>query len=236
MVIILFFNNNNIKKFFISFFYNKMSNPLNKFVKKYSKTNEEKQNHIKNNSKYKEMPSTDFTTDKNLVIIVNNSEININEKSKKKQQFPSGAKPGLSAPSTINNFREEKIGKKKEIKFFTKKINLLGKKIKDLTDEEIFCKNPKINQKETKNDFYLNKINTQNKNEDGNNIKSTNLKANNNNNLGNETNEEIYLNKININEVELLHQTIEYKNKPLYNDPVDVIDDNNKISDLFLIK
>jgi hypothetical protein len=216
-----------------------MLNPLNKFVNKYSKNikaNEEKQNLIKNNSQYKETSSTDFTTDKNLVIIVNNSEIDINEESEKKQQFPSGAKPGLSAPSTINNFGEEKIGGKKEIKFFTKKINLLGKKIKDLTDEEKFYKNPKINQKETKNDFYLNKTNTQNKNEDEKNIKSTNINKNNNNNLGNETNEEIYLNKININEVELLHQTIEYKNKPLYNDPFDIINDNNKISDLFLIK
>ena len=116
MVIILFFNN--IKNILHKFFYNKMSNPLNKFVKKYSKTREEKQNHIKNhiknNSKNKEMPSTDSMTDKNLVIIVNNSEIDINEKSNKKQQFPSGAKPGLSAPSTINNFGEEKIDRKKE--------------------------------------------------------------------------------------------------------------------------
>lgn len=216
-----------------------MSNLLNKFVNKYSKNikaNEEKQNLIKNNSQYKEMSSTDFTNDKNLLIIVNNSEIDINEKSEKKQQFPSEAKPGLSAPSTINNFGEEKIGRKKKIKFFTKKINFLGKKIKDLTDEEKFDKNPKINQKETKNDFYLNKTNTQNKNEDGKNMKSTNINKNNNNNFGNETNEAIYLNKININEVELLHQTIEYKNKPLYNDPFDIINDNNKISDLFLIK
>jgi hypothetical protein len=215
-----------------------MLNPLNKFVNKYSKNikaNEEKQNLIKNNSQYKETSSTDFTTDKNIVIIVDNSEIDINEKSEKKQQFTL-AKPGLSAPSTINNFGEEKIGRKKKIKFFTKKINLLGKKIKDLTDEEKFYKNPKINQKETKNDFYLNKTNTQNKNEDGKNIKSTSINKNNNNNLGNEANEEIYLNKININEVELLHQTIEYKNKPLYNDPFDIINDNNKISDLFLIK
>ena len=63
-----------------------------------------------------------------------------------------------------------------------------------------------------------------------------NLNKNDNNNLGNVPNEERYFYKININETELLHQTIEYKNRSFYNDPFDIINNNNKIKDLFLIK
>jgi hypothetical protein len=59
---------------------------------------------------------------------------------------------------------------------------------------------------------------------------------NDNNNLENVPNEERYFYKINIDETELLHQTIEYKNRPFYNDPFDIINNNNKIKDLFLIK
>ena len=216
-----------------------MSDRINEFEKDYSKhveTNKKRKYYIKNNQVNQELPSTDFTINKNLVIIVNNSEIEINEKSTKKQNFSSNVISGISSSKTSKNFEQANFAEKKGIKTVSKGINYLGKKIKDLTDEQKFNKNQNIFPKEMKNNTYFDKVNVENENGDGKKIKSMNLNKNDNNSLGNVPNEGRYFYKININETELLHQTIEYKNRPFYNDPFDIINNNNKIKDLFLIK
>ena len=216
-----------------------MSDRINEFEKDYSKhveTNKKRKNYIKNYQANKELPSTDFTINKNLVIIVNKSEMETNEKPTKKQNFSSNVISGISSSTTLKNFGQVNFAPKEGNKTLSKGINFLGKKIKDLTDEQKFNKNQKIYPKDMKNNTYLNKAKVENENEEGKKIKSMNGNKSNNNNLENASNEESYFYKININETELLHQTIEYKNRPFYNDPFDIINDNNKIKDLFLIK
>ena len=213
-----------------------MSDQLNEFLKNYSKqiqTNKVRKNTINNNAILnKELPSTDFTT-KNLVIIVDNSSIDINENSQKIQKFSSEGFPDIS--SSTKSPREYYLNTNNKIKInHINGNNFLGRKKKDLTDETKINKNSNFSQNEKKN-LYLNEKIGQNKIENKN-VNALNINNNKSNNLRNISKEVEYDYKINIDEVELLHQTIEYKNKPFYNHPFDIINQNEKMKNFFMIK
>lgn len=188
----------------------------------------------------KELPSTDFSTEKELVIVVDNSNIDLNEKPKtipKKANFNKSFKITPTIPNTKGCETTTDIGKDK---FLKPSKEFLGKKIKNFSFENSINKNSQSNMKGYP---LFQKINCVRKKEalsqSDNKIGNKQTNANNlcdNNNSRDSLNYNLNYIKININETELLHQTIEYKNSTSIYCYQDIMKRKRMLNDLYFIK
>jgi len=218
------------------------SEKLSEYIKNNSKTMDFNQNSANKKKARinKELPSTDFSTEKELVIVVDNSDIDLYEEPKtipKNSNFNKSFNITPTFQKTMGGETTTHIGKDK---FLKPSKEFLGKKIKNFSNENNINKNP---LSRIKGYTLLPKINcvqkkeavSQSDNKIGNKLTNVN-NIYDNNNSKNSVNYDLYNIKININETELLHQTIEYKNSTSIYGYQDVMKRKRMLNDLYFIK